>query len=237
MKLFHLAIVAAALLAGCSRHKAQSTETSSPSPAADRASKAGSLAEARKGFQTKLVRRDSAKEPVPEPPSNVFQTVHYDSPVGKLAGYLTPDPKDGKQHPAIIWITGGDCNTIGDVWSNAPESNDQTAAALAGLQRHHRRLGRHRRRTLSRHDSKSRRPGGLYAHRRGHGGQCRHPIPDGHHPGHRLGRADLRQRQAGAFQGIDRGPLQRHRLRHSLERGEAATIDRTGLRQRRWRTI
>jgi dipeptidyl aminopeptidase/acylaminoacyl peptidase len=58
----------------------------------------------------------------------VFRTVSYDAPNGKHAAYLTPDPKDGKKHPAVIWITGGDCNSIGDVWSPAPPSNDQTAA-------------------------------------------------------------------------------------------------------------
>jgi pimeloyl-ACP methyl ester carboxylesterase len=88
------------------------------------------LKEARKGFQTKVVRLQTAKEPVPQPPPKVFRTVRYDAPAGKLAAYLSPDPKDGKKHPAIIWITGGDCNSIGDVWGNAPPSNDQTAAAF-----------------------------------------------------------------------------------------------------------
>jgi dipeptidyl aminopeptidase/acylaminoacyl peptidase len=92
-------------------------------------SAAGSLAEARRGFRTRLVRRETADEPVPPPPPNIFQVVWYPAPVGKLAAYLTPDPKDGRKRPAIIWITGGDCNTIGDVWSPAPANNDQTASA------------------------------------------------------------------------------------------------------------
>ena len=46
-----------------------------------------------------------------------------------MAAYLSPDPGDSKKHPAIIWITGGDCNSIGDVWSPAPRENDQTASA------------------------------------------------------------------------------------------------------------
>jgi hypothetical protein len=54
--------------------------------------------------------------------------VKYESPVGKLSAYLTPDPKDGKMHPAIIWITGGDCNTIDEVWRDMPADNDQTAS-------------------------------------------------------------------------------------------------------------
>jgi dipeptidyl aminopeptidase/acylaminoacyl peptidase len=47
-----------------------------------------------------------------------------------MAAYLTPDPRDGQKHPAILWITGGDCNTIGNVWTNADPSDDQTASAF-----------------------------------------------------------------------------------------------------------
>jgi hypothetical protein len=57
------------------------------------------------------------------------------APPGSLAAYLTPDPLDKAQHPAIIWIAGGDCNSIGDVWSPMSPSNDQNATAyrLAGI--------------------------------------------------------------------------------------------------------
>ena len=88
-----------------------------------------SLAKARKGFQTNLVRKESAKEPLPEPPASVFRIVSYQSPAGKMAAYLSVHSKDGKKRPAIIWITGGDCNTIGDVWSPHQAKNDQTASA------------------------------------------------------------------------------------------------------------
>ena len=113
MRLSRLNILVLLFLAGCG----QKPETVS-------------LTEARQGFKTKLVPRESAKEPLPEPPPRVFRTVRYDSPAGKLAAYLTPDPKDGKKHPAIVWITGGDCNSVGDVWKETPASNDQTAAAF-----------------------------------------------------------------------------------------------------------
>jgi dipeptidyl aminopeptidase/acylaminoacyl peptidase len=89
----------------------------------------GSLADARKGFQTKLTRRDVSKAAILEPPADVFRKIVYDAPSGKLGAYISPDPKDGKKHPAIVWITGGDCNTIGDVWTAADPGNDQTAAA------------------------------------------------------------------------------------------------------------
>ena len=110
------------ILSGCGQSTTQVAPAGSPDATA-------SLTEARKGFQTKLVRREAANEPVETPPPQVFQLVQYESPAGKLAAYLTPDPGDGKQHPAIVWITGGDCNTIGDLWSGMPENNDQTAAA------------------------------------------------------------------------------------------------------------
>lgn len=90
---------------------------------------AATLPEARKEFQTKLVSREKADEPIDEPPAELFRVVKYPSPAGDMAAYLTPDPMDGKKHPAIVWITGGDCNTIGDVWHDAPVKNDQTAAA------------------------------------------------------------------------------------------------------------
>jgi acetyl esterase/lipase len=91
---------------------------------------AGSLTEARRGFQTQLVRKESAGTPVPTPPPGVFRVVQYESPAGKLAAYLTPPPGDKKRRPAILWIHGGDCNTIGDAWTPQPPSNDQTAAAF-----------------------------------------------------------------------------------------------------------
>lgn len=94
---------------------------------------ASTLIEARKAFKTKIVRQDSPKVPVETAPAAIFRTIRFDSPVGKLAAYLTPDPKDGKKYPAIIWITGGDSNTIGDVWNDAPASNDQTAAQYRKL--------------------------------------------------------------------------------------------------------
>jgi dipeptidyl aminopeptidase/acylaminoacyl peptidase len=85
------------------------------------------LAEARKGFTTRLARQTRANKPVAEPPAVVFSKVKYDAPVGKCSAYLSPDPRDGTKHPAIVWITGGDCNTIDSVWNPAPRNNDQTA--------------------------------------------------------------------------------------------------------------
>jgi acetyl esterase/lipase len=122
------------ILAGCGR---QEKAGSNANPAAGQpsanlgnaaSSKAGlqSLTEARKGFHSRLTGHRSGQA-VDVPPGRLFRMVEYSSPAGKLTAYLTPDPKDGKKHAAIIWITGGDCNTIGDVWSSARPNDDQTA--------------------------------------------------------------------------------------------------------------
>lgn len=66
---------------------------------------------------------------MPPPPDSPFSLVKYDAPSGKLAAYITKDPGDGKKHPAIVWLTGGDTISIGDVWSPMPPGNDQSAAA------------------------------------------------------------------------------------------------------------
>jgi acetyl esterase/lipase len=86
------------------------------------------LSQARNAFKTQI--SFSGHEPgAPTPPALTFKRITYPSAVGPLAAYLTLDPKDGSRQPAIIWITGGDCNSIGDVWSASPRNNDQTAAA------------------------------------------------------------------------------------------------------------
>jgi Fe-S cluster assembly iron-binding protein IscA/alpha/beta superfamily hydrolase len=89
-----------------------------------------SLAEARRGFKTTLARRESGGAAPPEPPAGVLRLVRYDAPGGKSAAYLSPDPGDGEKHPAIVWITGGDCNSIdAGCWQEGPPGNDQSASA------------------------------------------------------------------------------------------------------------
>jgi len=47
-----------------------------------------------------------------------------------MAAYVSPSPKDGKKHPAILWLIGGFSNGIGDTpWADAPPDNDQSASA------------------------------------------------------------------------------------------------------------
>jgi acetyl esterase/lipase len=88
------------------------------------------LMAARRGHATRLQTRESDQEPFDQPPPAVFQLIKYRSPVGELGAYLTPDPKKEGKRPAIIWVTGGNCNAIGEVWEDADPRNDQTASAF-----------------------------------------------------------------------------------------------------------
>jgi acetyl esterase/lipase len=89
------------------------------------------LPDARRGFQTKLVRQVAANQPVEEPPAEFFRSVRYKSPAGDLAAYVSQPPQDGMKHPAIIWIFGGFSNGIGaTAWEESPPENDQSASAF-----------------------------------------------------------------------------------------------------------
>lgn len=132
--------VAVVLLASCKSSTTSHDErTTSPEPPAAKAGSAAhdpwdtgdtvfenTLVEARTKFKTTI---SGAHEPGPPPevPPTELRLIKYDAPLGKLAAYLTPDPGDKRRHPAIVWIAGGDTNSIGDVWSPADPSDDQTA--------------------------------------------------------------------------------------------------------------
>ena len=92
------------------------------------AAPAQTLAQTRQNFKTQLVPAAADKTPAETPPADLMKLVKYPAPGGPTSAYLTNDPKDGKKHPAIVWITGGDNNSIGDVWSPSSPDNDQSAA-------------------------------------------------------------------------------------------------------------
>jgi dipeptidyl aminopeptidase/acylaminoacyl peptidase len=72
------------------------------------------LTETRASFQTVLNGKSFRPDgPPPDPPTNVYQLIRYESGVGQLAAYITPDPGDGKKRPAVIWAHGG-LGGIGD---------------------------------------------------------------------------------------------------------------------------
>jgi len=137
-----IALITLFILAGC---KPPRTETTVPllspddpvTPAASATNPVPesehepTLPEARRGFKTKLVRREADGSQVDKPPQGMFRRLRFDSPAGRLAAYLSPDPGDGKKHPAIIWIFGGFSNGIGaTAWEEQPDKNDQSASAF-----------------------------------------------------------------------------------------------------------
>ena len=122
MRFIGFLLLSTLLLTGCAFQVSQTQPPARPQ-------RTGTLTQARQGFKTTLIPlRDAQHDPVEPPPSGLFRTVDYPASDGLLPAYLSVDPADGKKHPAILWITGGDCNTIGNVWSKAPRKNDQTAA-------------------------------------------------------------------------------------------------------------
>lgn len=87
------------------------------------------LAAQRKAHPTQAFGPAGPVEPAPTPPDGVFSLIHYPAPPGAMAAYVTPRPREGGKHPAIVWITGGDSSSIDDVWSPADPRDDETAAA------------------------------------------------------------------------------------------------------------
>ncbi len=117
------AILLILLLSGCTPNAQTGSHTSGHSST--------SLHEVRRGFVTKIIAHDETPFPVPDPPPHLFRTVHYDSPAGQLAAYISQTTLDGKKHPAIIWIIGGFSNSIGETaWEVASPENDQSASAF-----------------------------------------------------------------------------------------------------------
>ena len=91
---------------------------------------APTLAAARAAHPMEIAAKTRSGVPPPIPPKGVLEIVHYRSPAGSMSAYLTPHPKTLGKHPAIIWISGGDSNTIGDFWTPQGADNDQTASAF-----------------------------------------------------------------------------------------------------------
>ena len=125
MKIICAASLLAFTLSGCAASQPDTAARSTPAAAA---ASTASLTNARREFKTILIPQKGEKSPLEKAPAAIFRTIQYSAPGGELHAYLSPAPGNKKKHPAIIWITGGDCNSIGDVWSPASRDNDQTAA-------------------------------------------------------------------------------------------------------------
>jgi acetyl esterase/lipase len=88
------------------------------------------LAEARAGFVT-TISAPASGMPVPSPPTDLFVRSDYKGGEGReLVAFVTPDPRDGAKHPAIVWLTGGDSNSLDDFWTEGQPANDQSASAF-----------------------------------------------------------------------------------------------------------
>jgi len=89
------------------------------------------LAQTRLGFTTAVAIHDEHPLALPQPPANLFVRSDYKNPQNyTLPGFVSPDPGDGRKHPAIIWLTGGDSNSLSDFWTPGPDENDQSARAF-----------------------------------------------------------------------------------------------------------
>ena len=89
------------------------------------------ILEARRGFETNILRKEAVGEAPDQPPAGVLKLVTYPAPLGRNAAYVSPAPADGKKHPAIIWLTGGFSNSIGAIaWTPGSASNDQSASGF-----------------------------------------------------------------------------------------------------------
>jgi dienelactone hydrolase len=121
----NLRVALATLLAGVVGFAAL-TVRAAEGPAA---SAAPDLVAEKKAHPTHAFGPDGGGGAPPTPPANVFSLVHYPAPSGPAAAYVTPRQHDGGRRPAIIWVTGGDCNSIDNLWHPADPANDQTAAA------------------------------------------------------------------------------------------------------------
>jgi dipeptidyl aminopeptidase/acylaminoacyl peptidase len=113
------------IVAGCGGAKNSPSSPDEPS-----VNRQLTLMDARKSFSTKIVKFAESNDAPDSPAGADVQLIEYQSPVGRLAAYVTADPGDGKKHPAVVWVTGGDNNSIGDVWSPRDRSDDQSASAF-----------------------------------------------------------------------------------------------------------
>lgn len=104
------------------RNKAEQSESKEP---------VKTLTDARNGHKTKLIDKMTMNFPAPQPPAGVLELVEYSSPVGSLKAYISKHPLSRKKRPAIVWLTGGFSNSIGDTaWANLPKENDQSASVF-----------------------------------------------------------------------------------------------------------
>ncbi|WP_244584958.1 alpha/beta hydrolase family protein [Escherichia coli] len=95
--------------------------------------KKNSLYKDRENFKTEIVDISFEDDDKPAtPPKGVLDLIYYPAKDGDMAAFITPDPKDEKKHPAVIWLVGGYGGIGSDdyFWRSHPRSNDQSASAF-----------------------------------------------------------------------------------------------------------
>ncbi len=131
MKIFQWALLVLLLGSGCSREANQGKPGNAVGNVDGQSEQDTSFADVRRAFKTRLVLQEKTNEAVPIPPPQLFDVVHFDSPVGKLAAYLSRPREGGAKQPAIIWVFGGFDNSIGETaWEESTPDDDQSASAF-----------------------------------------------------------------------------------------------------------
>lgn len=79
---------------------------------------------ARQDFVTTISVASAKAVPLPNPPANTYAPSYYTNAAGKvLPAFVTSNPNDGYTHPAVIWLSDGDTNTLGEFWK--PDADAQ----------------------------------------------------------------------------------------------------------------
>ena len=103
-----LGLVVSAFVACRSRSQAPPLDDPAGTTTSIPAAPGPTLTERRNGFRTRLIPRSLDRLPVPpQAPANRYERVQYTSPIGKLRAYVTPDPRDGTRHAAVLDCHGG----------------------------------------------------------------------------------------------------------------------------------
>lgn len=92
---------------------------------------ARTLPVARAQWRTRMheAMNEQPSTPMPQPPAALFVPLKYRSQGLELTAFVSPDPGRGERLPLMIWLTGGDTNSLGEFWVPGPPSDDQSASA------------------------------------------------------------------------------------------------------------
>ena len=97
-------VIACALLAGgCAKEKPKppAKVVAEPEPQQSAEQPKPSLAQARKGFQTRLTKQEKESFPAETPPARMFELIKYESPAGELSAYVSRVPWRCSRHQEL----------------------------------------------------------------------------------------------------------------------------------------